>query len=33
VEGRKIREENGRDAKFVGRSAKGNITEIRKSGF
>jgi hypothetical protein len=35
MEGRKIREENGRDAdtKLVGRSAKGNITEIRKSGF
>jgi hypothetical protein len=32
MEGRKIREENGRDAdsKFVGRSAKGNGREIRK---
>jgi hypothetical protein len=32
MEGRKTREENGRDAdaKLVGRSAKGNGTEIRK---
>jgi hypothetical protein len=35
MEGRKTREENGgdADAKLVGRSAKGNGTEIRKSGF